>query len=80
MALFKCCRCKAPQKFSRENFIWFSLQKFSPLNFSMFTVATFVGWQCVGLLSTLIEHTLCQSPGSCLWPDTACYDCIIINT
>ena len=38
MALFKYFKHKALQKFSRENFIGSNLQKFSPANFSMFTI------------------------------------------
>ena len=37
MTLFKCFKCKAPQKFSCTNFIGWNLQKFSPANLSLFT-------------------------------------------
>ena len=38
MALFKCCKNKAPQKFSHKNYIRWNLQNFSPANLAPFTV------------------------------------------
>ena len=40
ITLFQHCKCKAPQKFSREKYIGWNPQKFSPVNFSPFTVTS----------------------------------------